>query len=141
MRPLVRPYTDPAGGQWYVASAHYPTDNLGSAAYQFVMANMARGDLGVFRHGLPGEEGRNVTAVSPDRAEVLRVSRLLGKRGGADIEHHSGVIERMVMRRARFVVEARQRDAKAGRYKIKHPGRGAVLNADGSMSDDIPGQG
>lgn len=143
MRPLVRPFTDPAGGQWFVVSGRFPTQALGAAGYQFVMEHTRqRGDLGVYRHGEPDEGGVLVSAVSIKRPEVLRVARLLGNRGAADEELHPTVTERLAIRRARVIVEADEANMPSGRIKIRHPGRGAYLEMDGSMSDDKPmGQG
>lgn len=143
MKPLVRPFTDPADGQWFIVSARYPTDELGSIAYRYVMAKVGTsGDLGVYRHGAPDEGGVLVTAISTNRIGVQNVARLLGARGGIDEHLDKRIVTRMAIRRARVVVEARDAGAKPGRLKIGHAGRGAWLNPDGSMSDDRPqGQG
>ena len=144
MKPLVRPITDPAGGQWYVVSARYPAEHIAAIAYRYVMAKVTnvRTDLGVYRHGEPDQIGVLVTAVSTNRIGVQNVARLLDARGGVDEDLDTRIVIRMIIRRARIVVEARDAGAKPGRLKIGHAGRGAWLNPDGSMSDDQPqGQG
>lgn len=142
MGPLVRPFTDPAGGQWFVVSGRYGTDALGAAAYNVVMAHTKRGDLGLYRHGEPGAGGVIVSAVSTMRADVQRVAELLTNCGAVDEQLHPVSVERLVVRRARVILDADARDAKPGRIKIRHAGRGAYLRPDGTMSDDQPqGQG
>ena len=137
-RPITRPYPMP-GSTWYCVTARYPTDAMGSAAYQRVMRRMPRGDLGIYRHGLPGEGGTNVSSVSMNRAEILRVARLLSD--GEDLKLDTTLVEAMVLRRAQVVVDAAQADALAGRMKIKHAKPGAFLFPDGTMHEPGPGRG
>jgi hypothetical protein len=141
MRSVARLHIDGAGGHWNVVTARFRNESLGKAAYEFVMARMERGDLGVYRHGRVGEGGVMVSAVSVKRGEVLRVSRLLANRGGEDEELPSEVYERMCIRRAVLVTEAAQYGAPPGRFRVKHPGRGAYLGQDGSMRETAHGEG
>jgi hypothetical protein len=141
MRPLVRPYTDPAGGQWFVTCAVFANDRLGLAAFRHVNDNTPVGDAGVYRHDEPGGRGRYISAVSVKRADILRIARLLSQRAGVDHQLPDLTIERMCIRRAIVVTEAQAANAPTGRFKIHHPGAGAHINADGTMDETAKGQG
>ena len=139
-RPVVRRHRiAAAGATWYVVTASYPTDKMGKDAYDRIMRRIPRGELGIYRHGLPEDGGTNVSAVSLDQAETKRVARLLG--AGADLELPAELVEAMIFRRARVVAEAAQTGQPAGRLKIKHAGRGAFLDPSGRMHERGPGQG
>lgn len=141
MKPLVRPHTDAAGGQWFTVTARFSTPQLAAIAYQHAMTEMRRGHLGIYRHGDPNIGGTHISAVSINRLEVLRVARLLAARDGQDVQLDPRLIEGLCVRRARIVTEAARTDQPPGRIKIRHPGRGAYLQADGTMHETNPGQG
>jgi hypothetical protein len=141
MRPLVRPYTDMAGGQWFYACGRFATEKLGEAAYKFILANTRVGDLGVVRHGPPHEVGVLITGISMTRSDVLRAARLLAQRGAIDEQLDERIVGDLAVRRARVIVEARQAGAAPGRLRIHHPGRGAYLRPDGTMDETSKGQG
>lgn len=133
-QPVVRGYNMP-GGRWHLVTARFTSEGAGADAYQLVMRRIPRGDLGIYRHGPPGQVGIFISAVSLTRAEVLRVARLLGKRGGADETVPRELAESMFIRRARMVAEHAAAGGAPGRAKIRHAGRGAVLYPDGTMRE------
>jgi hypothetical protein len=138
MRSVVRGYNLP-GARWYCATGRFATDTAAYAAYTMLMHRLPITDLGIYRHGPPDDPGTRISAVSPVRADVLRVTRLLAARGAVDEELPAELVESMCVRRARVVVEHARSGAPAGRTKIRHAGQGATLMPDGSMRE--PGGG
>ena len=136
MRPTVRTY-QLDGTTWHYVCACYPTDRMGADAYQRLLRKTPRGELGIYRHGVPGEGGTNVSLVSLNRREIERAARHLA--AGADFELPALLVEGMIRRRAQVVVAAANTDQPTGRIKIRH-GRGALLDPSGHMHEQ-GGQG
>ena len=129
------------GATWWWTCAQFPSAYMAQSMYQALMRKIPRGDLGLYRHGEPGpSEGTFISAVSLKRDEVEHVRRRL--LGGVDVELHPQLVEAMITRRARVVVESqRQHPGQSGRLKIKHAGRGAYLDPAGEMHEPGQGQG
>ena len=137
MRPRVRIYRYPGVGNWTVVTGRYPSAKMASDAYQLLLRKTPRGELGIYRHGLPEHGGNQISIVSLSRLEVERAARHLA--GAEDVQLPDELVDAMVVRRARVVVEAAQGGASAGRIKIRHAGAGARLEPDGTMRE--PGGG
>jgi hypothetical protein len=137
MKPRIRIYRYPGVGNWTVVTARYPSAKMGADAYQRLLRKTPRGELGIYRHGLPEEGGTQISIVSLNRQEVERAARHLV--GAEDVRLPDELVDAMVVRRARIVVEAAQAGRPAGRIKIRHAGRGARLEPDGSMTEQIGG--
>ena len=137
MKPRIRIYRYPGVGNWTVVTGRYPTAKMGSDAYQRLLRKTPRGELGIYRHGPPEDGGTQISIVSLNRQEVERAARHLV--GAEDVRLPDELVDAMVVRRARVVVEAAQSGASAGRIKIRHAGAGARLEPDGTMTEQIGG--
>jgi hypothetical protein len=147
--PLVRPWRPPItpGARrpdlppWFWTCAAYPSATAARRAWERIeRKTRGGGELGLYRHGVPGREGRLVSAVGLDRAAVERAAKLLSD--GVDERLPSELVEAMVIRRARVVVEAAAAyPNRTGRIKIRRPESGARLDQRGVMHDEPGGQG
>lgn len=140
--PQVRPRRlAPELPDWFWCSARYPSALMARAAWERVERKLPRGSLGIYRHGARDDPGVLVTAVSLERAEIERCARVL--RDGVDERLDDELLDLLIMRRARVVIEATEggrRDA-SGRIKIRRPESGATLDREGVMHEQPPGQG
>jgi hypothetical protein len=137
MKPRIRIYRYPGVGNWTVVTVRYATAKMASDAYQRLLRKTPRGELGIYRHGPPEDGGTQISIVSLNRQEVERAARHLV--GAEDVRLPDELVDAMVVRRARVVVEAAQSGASAGRIKIRHAGAGARLEPDGTMTEQIGG--
>lgn len=138
MKPVARAY-QLDGATWHYVCARFPTDKIAAGVYAHVMRRTPRGELGIYRHGEPDAGGVNITAISLNRSEVQRLVGPLAAGAGLDEELPAPLVEAMIIRRARVVVEAAHAGAPGGRLKIRHAGAGARLEPDGTMRE--PGGG
>lgn len=124
---------------WWWACARYPNAHMAKAAWGRVERKTREtGDLGLYRHGPREAIGTLVTVVGLDRDRVERAARLL--RDGRDEPLARDLVEAMVLRRARIVVD--NADAEPGRVLIRRPdGAGAVLDERGHMHERPRGEG
>jgi hypothetical protein len=134
--PFVRPWRANRDlPPWWWTCASFPSAQKARSAWQRVeRKTRSGGDLGLYRHGPEGpRQGTLVTALGLDRAKVERAAKLLSD--GVDERLPPDLVEAMVIRRARVVVEAAQADAAAGRIRIRRPESGAVLDSEGRMHE------
>lgn len=114
---------------WYVVSALYPSAYAARKAWERVERKTPKGALGLYRHG-PQGDGRVVTVVSLDRAQVLRCAGLL--RLGEDYRLDPTTARALIARRAQVVLA--HRGEPAGRVKWRRPdARAARLTPEGDM--------
>ena len=119
---------------WWWTCAHYATAQAAKRAWERVeRKTRSTGELGLYRHGPVDDPGSCVTALGLDRGAVERAAKLMSD--GTDERLPPDLVEAMVVRRARVVVEAARADREAGRILIRRPESGAVLDRRGRMHD------
>lgn len=133
--PLVRPWrANTELPPWWWTCGHYPSALAAKRAWERVERKTKRGgELGLYRHGPTDDPGSCVTALGLDRGAVEHAAKLMSD--GDDQRLPSDLVEAMVVRRARVVVEAARADADAGRILIRRPESGAVLDERGVMHE------
>jgi len=86
--------------------------------------------IGVYRHGLDAAEANYITCVSHESFGIDFATNYLG---GEDEDLHPELIRRLVVRRAKVIVDLMGDNAPSGVYRIVHPPGGERINEMGEM--------
>lgn len=143
MKPQVR-RIHVGGNDWLIVSAEYASAfaarNVWDKLASRVKMQGGRGGVGMYRHGPPTRPGTYVTVVGlVDYADanVRKAAHIL--RGGNEADLTLDVATKLVIRRARVVVE---HAGETGRLKTRRPDdRGAALTDSGESIDPDPPRG